>query len=338
MATVVSAGGKASLAAALGADNNGSTAGGRVTVCPGHSRPIRQVQFSEFTPDGLFFISASLDKLPMLRDGATGDWIGTFQGHKGAVWSASLNSQATRAATGSADFSAKVWNATNGEELHHFEHSHIVKSVQLSEDGSKLATCCNDKKIRVFDLNNPDKEPLILSPNGKPTVCRWLDGHQNATEVEPHTLLTGSSDGVLRQWNLKKSVETPERIYNTEGEIEDIEVCHQFGLLSVASGNSVQFISISDLSLVKSCNLENKVESVSLHPKKKDTFVVGGTDLWVHVYDYDTCKEVATLKGHHGPVHTIRYSRDGGVYCSGSEDGTIRMWPHTRQFVVGEDA
>ncbi len=77
-------------------------------VAPGHTRPVTHLSFSSLQDDGTYvLISSCKDGNPMLREW-TGDWIGTFLGHKGAVWSSKLSPDTSRAASGSADFTAYV--------------------------------------------------------------------------------------------------------------------------------------------------------------------------------------------------------------------------------------
>lgn len=79
-------------------------------VCPGHTRPLAELQFCSVNdnPNGddeprTFLVSACHDKCPMVRDAESGDWIGTFKGHKGAVWSCRLDPAAFLGATASGE-------------------------------------------------------------------------------------------------------------------------------------------------------------------------------------------------------------------------------------------
>jgi len=285
-------------------------------ICSGHSRPVPDFSYSKPLEDGFFLVSACLDGKAMMRKGETGDWIGTFVGHKGATWSAHLNSTAVQAATGSADYNAKVWNAVSGDELQSFTHGRIVKSVAFSPDDTKLLTGCQDKIVRVFDLGKPEAAPQTLEGHTQSLKSAlWLAGGA--------TIISGGGEPMIRIWDARTL--QPVRTLQLKAPVTSIEICLDGKHLAVSAGKEVSFWSIESFEQVKSFTTTFEVNSVSLAPDAS-TFVTGGADFWARVHEFATGKETECLKGHHGPIHCIRFAPDGASFASGGEDGTIRLW------------
>lgn len=288
-------------------------------VCHGHSRPIVEIKYSNITPDGFFLASASKDGQPMLRHGESGDWYGTFTGHKGAVWSCVLNEPALLCATGSADFSARVWDACSGHQLHEFQHSHIVRGVAFSHGNSnKLATGGMEKILRIYDLSKPEATPLML-PKAEAGLRHivWLQ--------DDNLILSALSDkpGInvydTRTLQLTQTLET-------KAPVTSIETTYDMKYMTTAEGGVVRFWDTSSLQQIKEHSLKHSAEAATYCPAKK-RFAAGGEDMWVRLYDFESGAELECNKGHHGSVHTISFSPTYDSYASGSEDGTIRIWP-----------
>lgn len=290
-------------------------------TCSGHTRPVVFLAFSELNPSDVadyYCISACKDGKPMMRQGDTGDWIGTFEGHKGAVWGVDLNRNASKAATGAADFSAKVWNAASGEEDFTLSHKHIVKSVNFSYDSKSLATGSNDKIIRIFDLEKHEEpKHVIKGHTGSIKQVAWTDADK--------VLISAADDKTLRWWDVNSPGETEIHQIKLDAPIGGIELSADGTILTVANGNKVTFFNGENYAKIREVEVPCPVYSASLL-LEKNIFVCGGEDFKLYKYNFETGAQIENFKGHFGPVHCVRFSPDGELYASGSEDGTLRLW------------
>jgi serine-threonine kinase receptor-associated protein len=315
----------------LQSTGNGNSKG--PIICLGHTKPIPNIHYSTATADGYFLMSACLDGKPMMREGDSGDWIGTFIGHKGAVWCATLNSDATLCATASADYTVKVWDSVQGQCLMTLEQGSVAKVTAFSADSQRLFTAGKKKCINVYDI----------SPSGRSsdTPVDVLVGHGETVSYivpSPHDanlIITGADEKDLRVWDLttKEVVKT----LVTGAPVTDVSLSYDGSVLSATAGKVAYFFDAKTLALLKTFEADLPLKCVACCPPNEEgktgegVFVLGSEhemESDARSYNYSTLEPLAVNKGHHGPVLSIAFdpTRAGKTYATGSRDGTIRIW------------
>lgn len=93
--------------------------------------------------------------------------------------------------TASADFSARLWDAVTGNQIHEFVHNHIVKSVHFASDRSKLATGGHEGILRIFDVASPGSATLEVCSCCSCAILLYLSMDEQS--VHPYPLLISST-------------------------------------------------------------------------------------------------------------------------------------------------
>ncbi|CAH0517479.1 unnamed protein product [Peronospora belbahrii] len=264
--------------------------------------------------------------------------LGHLKVIKELLWSAKLDHEAEFSATGSADFSVKIWDALTGDLVTTFEHKHVVKSVAFTLDGRRLLTAGHEKVIRIFDifdikqqfqqLKAQGREPTSsIVPSGPLMEVETVESIRKIVVLNHELAATGEIDGTVTIWNLEKYQKIQQ--FRVDADVMDMEASRNGTILTIAAGKQVYFYDASnEFALLHSFPMPISFAEeggASLHPTE-NKFVAGGSDTWVRVFDSESGELLETHKGHHGPVRCLRYSPSGNSFATGSEDGTIRIW------------
>ena len=122
-------------------------------ICTGSERPIRQVLFNR--EDDLLF-AASVDGIITLWNPETGERMGTYKGHRGAVNAIAVDYVSKCLISAGGDGTLRIWNVMDGAELKKYEpNRNALTSVDFACGdklflGSTLQLLGNDAAIHIY--------------------------------------------------------------------------------------------------------------------------------------------------------------------------------------------
>jgi len=290
-------------------------------VCPGHEAAVVKLCFSEdqgsADEDPFFLASASFDRSAMLRSGTSGDWVGTFSGHRAALWDVSLNADATKAVTGGADFQSKVWDATTGEELEARVFEHCVKVAQPHWQENKLVVAGHFGHVKLFELGGGNVPATQAVPSGRISAGAFVSAQQFVAAGKDQS----GKDGAFL-WDLRaqalQAIPLPHA-----GAVVDLEVRDSKLLLALPRHLLIYDISGPAPKLETEMAIDGTVVAASLSPAHKQV-VTAEADCKLRCRDFQGAV-LDTLHGHEQPVRAVRFAPNGDC-ASGAADSSVRLW------------
>ncbi|KAL5724794.1 Eukaryotic translation initiation factor 3 subunit I [Ranunculus cassubicifolius] len=305
----------------------------------GHERPLT---FLKYNKDGDLLVSCAKNNNPTIWYSDNGERLGTFNGHKGAVWCCDVSRDSTQLITASADSTVKLWDIKTGTQLYTYEFTAPARAVEFSI-GDKLAVITTDPFIQYpstvhvkrISKDNPTGESVLefTGPQGRINRAVW--GPSNKT------IITAGEDGMVRIWDSetgKLLKESDTETGHTKG-ITDLTKSDDLSyFLTGSTDKSAKLWDARTLTVIKTYRDDRPLNAVAISPILDHVIVGGGQERSIvtqtdhkagkfetKFFDKILKEVIGTVKGHFGPVNALAFNPDGRSFVSGGEDGYIRL-------------
>ena len=243
-------------------------------------------------------------------------------GHMDRVWSAAFSPDGQRIVTASADSTARLWDAENGQQLRVLSgHTGRVASAAFSPDGRRIVTASYDKTARLWDAASG--EPL-----------RVLSGHTDrvndaAFSPDGRRIVTASYDKTARLWDAA-SGESLRVLSGHTGRVASAAFSPDGRRIVTASADKTARLwdAASGEQLKVVSGHTDLVASAAFSPDGR-RIVTASYDKTARLWDAASGEPLRVLSGHTDFVVSAAFSPDGRRIVTVSFDKTARLWDAT---------
>ena len=222
--------------------------------------------------------------------------------------------------TGSADRTARVWDAASGHTLLVLEgHQSPVTAVGFSADGKKLVTASEDKTIRIWS-----------GQTGNSIVI--LRGHADVISdvsfsADDQLLVSSSNDGTARIWNADLESRDDVVISGHRKPIFSVAYNIDGSRIATASGDGTVRVwsSLNGELQQKFLGHSGRVFSVAFSHDDRH-IVTSSDDHTARIWDVRSGLPAIVLGNNDATIYNARFSPDDKQVATASDDGTVRIW------------
>ncbi len=243
----------------------------------------------------------------------------TYPGHSDWVWSAAWSPVSERIASASADATAQVWDAANGDHPNvYHRHTDTVYAVAWSPNGSRIASASFDKTVQVWDSTFGDYFYTYLGHSDWVWTVAWSpDGKRIAS---------AGGDKTVQVWDAANG--HPTRIYRGHMGYVYAVAWSPDGKRIASAGNdgTVQVWDPANGNLLYTFRLyDTTMWSVAWSPDGK-YIASGNNNNTIQVWNATTGSYQFILGGHTDFVYGVAWSPNAKYIASASGDKTVRIW------------
>jgi len=282
-----------------------------------HQKTVNAVAFS---PDGSRLATASDDGTARIWDHTSGQEL-LRVGRKGGpkAFGVAFNPDGDQLAT-AISRTARVCDASSGQQLAAVIHSGFVRGVVFSLDGRRLATASTDTTAGIWDATSGQRLAMVTHDGVVRGVVFSPDGRR---------LATASTDTTARIWDASSGQELA--AINHDDWVRGVVFSPDGRRLATASDDKTARIwDASTGEQLATVTHQGWVLGVTFSPDGRRLATASG-DTTARVWDVSSGQQLTTVI-HNGFVWGVVFSPDGRQLATASDDKTARIW------VLSDDA
>lgn len=284
----------------------------------GHTDWVTAVTFSQ---DGSQMLTGSKDGTARLWQIASGECLAIFKGHTGWVRDVAFWNGRNQIVTGGADRTVRLWNV-DGANCRHIFHGHTstVESVAVSPNADLLITGGAGQQVRLWQRDGSCLHKFRGYKNPMWSVQFNRAGTQ---------LVSGSSDGVVREWDLQ--TKTSFATYRGHTDWAKMAIYHPFKPI-IASASSDHTIILwhqqTGEQIARLQGHESWISAIAFSPDGKTLASCSG-DCTVCLWNVDTHRLENRLENGNGRMWMVQFSPNGRLLATSDDKEQLKIWDRT---------